>query len=50
MWHVWLRREMHTGFWCRNLRGRDHLGDLDIDGSRILKLMLKIGLAGTGFV
>jgi hypothetical protein len=26
MWHVWGRREACTGW--RNLRGRDHLGEL----------------------
>ena len=26
MWHG--RREMHTGFWWRNMRDRDHWGDL----------------------
>jgi hypothetical protein len=28
---------VHTGFWWGNLRERDHLEDLDIDGRIILK-------------
>jgi hypothetical protein len=30
--------DMHTEFWWRNLRGRDHLKDLGADGKIILKL------------
>jgi hypothetical protein len=36
MWHVWGGGEVHTRFWWGNLRQRDHLEDLGIDG-RILK-------------
>jgi hypothetical protein len=31
--------EVHTGFWCGNLRERDNLEDPDIDGRIILKLI-----------
>ena len=31
LWHV------HTGFWCGDLRERNHLEDLGIDGMIILK-------------
>jgi hypothetical protein len=34
-------REVHAGFWLGNLREGDHLGDLDIDGRVILKLIFK---------
>jgi hypothetical protein len=31
MWHVLGTREMHTGFWWRNLKERDHLEDKGVD-------------------
>jgi len=41
MWHVWGRAEVHKGFLWLNLRERDHLEDLGVDGRitfiRILK-------------
>jgi len=33
---VWGRGEMYTGFWCGNLRERDHLEDLCVHGRIIL--------------
>jgi hypothetical protein len=30
------RREVHTIFWLENLKGREHLEDLSIDGRIIL--------------
>jgi len=41
IWHVWGTREVHTGFWWGDMRGRDHLEDLDIDGKTVLKCILK---------
>ena len=41
MWHVWETREVHTRFWWRDLRERDHLEDLGLDGRIILKCILK---------
>jgi hypothetical protein len=32
-----VRREMHTQFWFENMKGRDHFGDLGVDGRIILK-------------
>jgi len=37
MWHVWGREEVHTGFWWRNLRERDDMNDLGIEGRIILE-------------
>jgi hypothetical protein len=39
VWHVARmgKREVHTGFWCGDLRECDHLGDPGGDGSIILK-------------
>ena len=35
------RREMRTEFWWRNLKERDHLDDLDLDGRISIKTGLK---------
>ena len=35
------RGEVHTEFWWRNLRERDHLGELGVDGRIILKWIFK---------
>jgi hypothetical protein len=35
------RTEMHRGFWWRNLKERDHLKALGVDGRIILKGTLK---------
>jgi len=29
--------KMRTKFWSENLKGRDHLGDLGVDGNTILR-------------
>jgi len=36
MWHVWGKGEVYTGFCWGNLRGIDHLEDLDVEGKIIL--------------
>jgi hypothetical protein len=41
MWHVRETEDVHTGFWWANLRERDHLEDLNVDRSIILKLIFK---------
>jgi len=35
------RGEVHTGFWCRDLKEMDHLEGLDVDGRIILKGIFK---------
>jgi hypothetical protein len=32
MWHVCVMGEVHKGFWWGDLRERDHLKDLGVDG------------------
>jgi hypothetical protein len=41
MCHVWEIKEVHTGFWCRDLRERDHLEDLGLHRGTILKWIFK---------
>jgi hypothetical protein len=41
MWHVWEREEVQTGFCWGNLRERDDLKDLRVDGGITLKMDLK---------
>jgi len=40
MWHVG-GRTIHTGFWWRNLRERDHLEHFGVDWMIILKRIFK---------
>jgi hypothetical protein len=46
------RIKMHTGFWWRNLKNRDHLEDLGIDGMKILtQILVKYdGIVWTGLI
>jgi len=37
---AWERLEMRTKFWSENLKGRNHLENLDVDGKIILKRIL----------
>ena len=37
----WGRGEAYKGFWWRNLRERDHLGDPDLDGRIILRWIFR---------
>jgi hypothetical protein len=35
------RQEAYAGFWWGNLKGRDHLGDPDVDGRIILRWIFR---------
>ena len=37
MWHAWDTGEVNIGFWPGDMRERDHLEDIGIDESIILK-------------
>ena len=41
VWHVCGRWHMHTEFWWGNLKERDHLEDVSVDGMMILKWIFK---------
>jgi hypothetical protein len=41
MWHVWGTGDVRMGFWSGDLRERDHLEDIGIDGRIILKWTFK---------
>jgi len=44
MWYMWRvcgTGELHTGFWWGNLKERDHLEDLSIDGRIIFEWIFK---------
>ena len=37
MEQMWGRRQVRTGVWWVNVKGRDHFNDLGVDGRIILK-------------
>jgi hypothetical protein len=45
------RGEVHTGLWCGDLKERDHMDNLGVDGRIILKgIFKKWDGARTGFI
>jgi len=53
MQRIWGRGEAYTGLWWGNLRGKEHMGDLGIDGRIILRWIFRkwgegYGLDGAG--
>ena len=38
---MWERGELYTGVWWRNLTERDHLGDQDVAGTKILRWIFR---------
>jgi hypothetical protein len=40
-WIVWRRGEMYRGFWWRNVRVRNHLGDPGVDRRIILRWIFR---------
>ena len=49
MWEEQGRGEVYTWFWCGNL-SEEHLEELDVDGSIILKLFFKFCDGGVVWV
>jgi hypothetical protein len=47
---VWGSVEVRTGFWLKNLRQRDLLEDLGIDGGVILKWIVKLSDGGMNWI
>jgi len=41
MWQEWGREEAHTAFWRGNVKGKDHLEDMGVDGRITLKLIFE---------
>ena len=52
MWQIWGAGEVRIGFWWGDLRERNHFEDLGVDGSIVLKWILKKwdGEAWTGLI
>jgi hypothetical protein len=46
MWHVWGTRVVHTGVLRGNLREKEHLDDIGVDGRIILNWIFKKAVGG----
>jgi len=40
MWHAWETVELHTAFWWGDLSERGHLGEVGVDGRRIILIWI----------
>jgi hypothetical protein len=50
MQHVWARGEVHTGFWCGDLREGAHLEDPGVGGIILKWIFRKWDGAWTGLI
>ena len=48
--HAWGRGEVHVRFWCGNLRERDQLESLDVDGWIECILKKSVARSWIGFI
>jgi hypothetical protein len=47
---LWVRGEVHTGFWWGDLREAEHLKEPGVDGMIILKLIFKTWNGGMDWI
>jgi hypothetical protein len=51
MWHLWVRRKMHTGLWLGNSKEKGHWECVSVDGRIILTVLKKCaGRTWSGFI
>ena len=50
MWPEWETGEAHTGIWWRDLRKRDHLQYLGVDGRILKKIFKKWNVGGMDWI
>jgi hypothetical protein len=49
-WYVWVRGEVHTGVWLKNLREKGQLQDLGGNGSVTVIIKIEETAAWTRFI
>jgi len=50
MWHLWGKSDMPRRFGWENLKGKDYLKNLGVDGSKIKWLLVAQKKAWSGFI